>query len=185
MAPEKHFLNKVRKGACSPGGSRKRTLKQARVMASLLMLLLLCGSGRAQQTAASETTVVPPLVNFSGVLADLRSKPLIDVTKVTFSLYRNQQGGTSLWTETQNVQPDQGGHYWVMLGSTTSTGLPPVLFAAGEARWLGVEVEGQPEQPRVLLVSVPYALKAVDAQTVGGLPPSAFILAGPADGRAT
>jgi hypothetical protein len=26
----------------------------------------------------------------------------------------------------------------------------------------------------VLLVSVPYALKAVDAETLGGLPPSAF-----------
>jgi len=32
----------------------------------------------------------------------------------------------------------------------------------------------------VLLVSAPYALKAGDAETIGGLPPSAFVLAAPA-----
>jgi len=53
------------------------------------------------------------------------------------------------------------------------------LFVSGEARWLGVQVAGQPKQPRVLLLSVPYALKAADAETIGGLPPSAFVLAAP------
>jgi hypothetical protein len=43
----------------------------------------------------------------------------------------------------------------------------------------GVQVQGQAEQPRVLLVSAPYALKAGDAGTIGGLPPSAFVLAMP------
>jgi hypothetical protein len=42
-----------------------------------------------------------------------------------------------------------------------------------------VQIAGQEEQPRVLLVSAPYALKAGDAATVGGLPPSAFVLAAP------
>ena len=32
---------------------------------------------------------------------------------------------------------------------------------------------------RVLLLSVPYAMKAADAETIGGLPPSAFVLAAP------
>jgi len=40
-----------------------------------------------------------------------------------------------------------------------------------------VQAQGQAEQPRVLLLSVPYALKAGDAQTIGGLSPSAFVLA--------
>jgi hypothetical protein len=42
------------------------------------------------------------------------------------------------------------------------------LFATGESRWLGVQVQvpGEIEQPRVLLVSVPYALKAADAETL-------------------
>ncbi|MGA9898829.1 MAG: tail fiber domain-containing protein, partial [Terriglobales bacterium] len=39
--------------------------------------------------------------------------------------------------------------------------------------------QGQDEQPRVMLLAVPYALKAGDATTIGGLPPSAFMLAAP------
>src|SRR4029077_12206102 len=36
--------------------------------------------------------------------------------------------------------------------------------------------------PRVLLVSVPYALKAADADTLGGKPLSSFVLANPVSG---
>ena len=43
-----------------------------------------------------------------------------------------------------------------------------------------MRINGGAEQPRVLLLSVPYALKAADAQTLGGLPASAFLLAGAA-----
>jgi len=131
------------------------------------------------QLGNSAGGIVPTLVNFSGTLTEANGKPLISTVGVTFCLYKEQQGGTPLWLETQNVQPDKYGHYTVALGSTKSTGLPTDLFVSGEARWLGVQPQGQQEQPRVLLLSVPYALKAGDAQTVGGLPPSAFILAAP------
>jgi hypothetical protein len=103
---------------------------------------------------------------------------------VTFLLYKDQQNGAPLWMETQNVQPNKYGHYTVQLGSATSQGLPSDLFASGEARWLGVQAQGQAEQPRVMLLSVPYALKAGDAATVGGLPASAFVLAAPSVGNA-
>ena len=56
---------------------------------------------------------------------------------------------------------------------------------SGEARWLGVQIQGQAEQPRVLLVAVPYALKSRDAETLGGLPASAFLLAAPSSGAAS
>ncbi len=62
---------------------------------------------------------------------------------------------------------------------TKPAGVPTALFVTGAARWLGVRIEEQAEQPRVLLLSVPYALKAGDAATIGGLPPSAFVLAAP------
>src|SRR5215471_10243507 len=120
-------------------------------------LLLCCVlPALAQQTAASASNeVVPPMVNYSGVLADVHGKPLSGVVGVTFNLYKDSQGGVPLWSETQNVWPASNGHYSVMLGSTKSVGLPANLFAAGEARWLGVQVEGQREQPRVMLLSVP------------------------------
>jgi trimeric autotransporter adhesin len=143
-----------------------------------IVIVLLCSLVGAQSTNSSNT-VVPMLVQFSGVATDGNGKPLTGIVGVTFSLYQEQQGGAPLWIETQNVQPSATGHYSVMLGSSTSQGLPANLFASGEARWLGVQVQGQAEQPRVMLLSVPYALKAGDAQTVGGLPATAFVLASP------
>jgi trimeric autotransporter adhesin len=128
---------------------------------------------------AAVPAIVPAMVNFPGTLTDLNGKPITGLVGVTFLLYREQQGGAPLWMETQNVRPDKAGHYSVMLGSTTSQGLPADLFVSGEARWLGVQVSGQAEQPRVLLLSVPYALKAADAETLGGFPLSAFVRAQP------
>jgi len=142
-------------------------------------LLVACSVSLFSQQNSASSAVVPTLVNFSGALTDVNGKPLTGIVGVTFYLYKDQEGGAPLWLETQNVQPDKTGHYSVMLGSTMSTGLPADLFASGEARWLGVQVQGQAEQPRVMLLSVPYALKAGDAATVGGLPPSAFVLAAP------
>src|SRR6476646_10171233 len=99
------------------------------------------------------------------------------VVGITFSLYEEQSSGAPLWSETQNVQADANGHYSVLLGTTKPDGLPAELFTSEQARWVGVQISGQAEQPRVLLVSAPYALKAGDAETVGGLPASAFALA--------
>lgn len=153
------------------------------VVAIISAFLLFCSPfALAQQTAAASASnaVVPPLVKFSGTLSDLNGRHLTGVVGVTFALYKEQQGGTPLWLETQNVKLDSSGHYSIMLGSTSSTGLPAEIFAGGEARWLGVHPQSQEgEQPRVLLLSVPYALKAGDAQTLGGLPSSAFVLAAP------
>ena len=133
-------------------------------------------------TPTSGSAIVPSLVQFSGTLTDLNDKPITEVAGVSFSLYKDEQGGVPLWAEIQNVHPDETGHYSVALGSTTSTGLPTNLFVSGESRYLGVRIEGQNEQPRILFLSVPYALKAGDAETIGGLPPSAFMLAAPPPG---
>jgi len=141
--------------------------------------------GLAQQPAAGAASeVVPLLVNFSGTLTDANGKPITKVVGVTFSLYKDAQGGAPLWVETQNAHPDTTGRYSVRLGSTSSQGLPTNIFATGEARWLGVQAQGEQERPRVLLMSVPYALKALDAETLGGKPVSAF-MAAPASSAAS
>ncbi len=152
-----------------------RTFRSVLKWVASLALLTACLApiSFAQQVTAA----VPTLVNFSGTLADLNGKPLTTITGVTFLLYKAESGGAPLWMETQTVHPDKSGRYSVMLGSTRSEGLPTDVFVSGEARWMGVQPQDQAEQPRVLLLSVPYALKAGDAQTVGGLPASAFVLA--------
>ncbi len=65
------------------------------------------------------------------------------------------------------------------MGATKNDGMPLELFSSQEPRWLGVQFNrpGEAEQPRVLLASVPYALKSVDAETLGGRPASAYLLA--------
>ncbi len=139
-----------------------------------------------QASASAETQVsVLRLMKFSGVLGDRLGHPRTGVVGLTFTLYKDQQGGSPLWLEVHNAQLDEQGRYTALLGSTKSEGLPLELFSSGEARWLGVQLNlpGEEEQPRVLLVSVPYALKAADAETLGGKPPSAFLLAEKAEGR--
>ena len=158
------------------------TCKRSLLATLLLAFIALWGlvsQSPAQQKAPAPITgsdsVVPGLMRFSGSLRDSIGKPITDISGVTFLVYKDEQGGAPLWMETQNVQPDNSGRYSVVLGSSASGGLPADVFASGEPRWLGVLVSGQSEQPRVQLLSVPYALKAQDAETLGGKPLSAFL----------
>ncbi len=154
---------------------KDRTRSYARGLAALTLLFSAC-VGIAQNTAT-----VPTMVKFSGTVHNAPSRFI----GVTFALYKEEQGGAPLWMETQSVPVDSAGHYTVQLGSTQPAGLPKELFASGEARWMGVQPEGQQEQTRVLLLSVPYALKAADAETIGGIPASAFVLRSQSNPEAT
>jgi len=122
-------------------------------------------------------TTVPRVIKFSGVVKDSTGAIPTEAVGLTFSIYELQEGGAALWTETQTVRPDERGIYAVLLGTTSPTGLPLDVFTSGKALWLGVQPQlpGVGEQSRVLLVAVPYALKAADADTLGGKPPSAYV----------
>jgi hypothetical protein len=143
----------------------------------LLSSVLIAQQPDTSRSSALAAAAVPRLVNFSGRVADAQGKPIAGIAGVTFAIYQDQYQGPALWLETQNVTADARGNYTVQLGATKPAGLPLDLFTSGEAHWLGVQVSGQAEQARALLLSVPYALKAADAETIGGLPPSAFVLA--------
>jgi hypothetical protein len=136
-------------------------------------LVLFCVAILLGYASAQDNATVPNIVKFSGTVS---SAPAGTVG-VIFALYKDQTGGAPLWQEVQTVTVDASGHYTSLLGSSTTAGIPLDVFSSNEARWLGVQAQGQAEQARVLLVSVPYALKAADAQTLGGLPPSAFLRA--------
>ena len=144
----------------------------------LFGIACLCSLLTAQQSVTSQlsATAIPRLVSFSGKATDSQGKTITGIAGATFA-NKDQYERSPLWLETQNVTADSKGNYTVQLGATKPGGLPIDLFSSGEARWLGVTINGGQEQPRVLLLSVPYALKAADAETIGGLPPSAFVLA--------
>ncbi|MGC2111565.1 MAG: tail fiber domain-containing protein [Candidatus Korobacteraceae bacterium] len=151
-----------------------------------LATLMMATLSAQQSTTSTATTSVPSLIRYGGVLKDAQGASLTSATSgVTFAIYKQQDGGAAIWIETQNVTTDAGGNYSVLLGSTTATGLPGDLFSQQEQRWLGVQVQGEAEQPRVLLVSVPYAFKAHDAETLGGKSISDFVLANNATSAAS
>jgi hypothetical protein len=147
---------------------------------ALLMFVPVVCSGQCT-TAGGDACKegVPRFVKFNGILKNV---PVYQggIVAIRFVIYGDATGGTPLWQEVQNTALDSQGHYEVMLG-IASEGIPMELFTSGEPRWLSVQalLPGAEEQSRVLLVSVPYALKAADAQTLGGLPPSAFMKAAP------
>jgi trimeric autotransporter adhesin len=155
------------------------TKKISHLLPVLLGMLLLSALLSAQQAAVSTSSVaaVPRLVNFSGKAIDAEGKAIPGVAGITFAIYGEQYGGSPLWIETQSVKTDAKGNYTAQLGATKTDGMPLDLFSTSAPRWLGARVNGGEEQARVLLLSVPYALKAEDAATLGGLPASAFMLA--------
>lgn len=121
-------------------------------------------------TVSTSTTVVPRLIRFTGQV-----KGSTGTIGITFTLHKSQDDTTPLWIETQSVSLDPTGKYTVLLGSTKAEGVPADLFVNGEAQWLGIQVQGEKEMPRVLLVSVPYALKAAEADTLAGHAASDFV----------
>ena len=134
----------------------------------------------AQSPAPTRNASFPRVIRIAGTLP----KPVgtsSPIKTVTFAIYADVTGETPLWQETQTVTVDPTGAYNALLGSTTPDGLPLEIFTAYDARWLSIHIEGanQPDQPRVLIASVAYALRAVDADTLGGKPASAYVLANP------
>src|ERR1700681_1550868 len=136
------------------------------------LLFLSVGAGQAQCTHDEPAChqVVPPFVKFDGVLKRFSGISNGRVVALRFAIYADAAGGTALWQEVQNTQLDLQGRYEVVLGAPASGGMPTDLFAKGEPRWLGVQPlwPGEVEEPRVLIVAVPYAMEAANAQTLGG-----------------
>jgi len=153
---------------------RSQALQSVRMLAAVCLVSMAVAQDAAK---VASPAVVPQLISYSGVLKDSSGKVLTAPSGVTFLIYKDQQGGAPLWLETQSVVPDRTGHFSAQLGMASAQGLPPSVFQSGEARWFAIQIGNEAEQPRVLLVAVPYAMKAADAQTLGGLPPSAFLLA--------
>ena len=152
-------------------------------VAVLLVLFALSSPARAQ----SQDQSVPRLINITGVFRPADGQPPAAVETVTLTIYADEYGGAPVWQETQTIAIDDRGRYSLLLGATVSGGIPVEIFASGDAHWLGTRFEraAEVEGPRVRLTSVPYALRAAAADSLGGRPASDYQLATGATGDST
>src|SRR3954470_18090179 len=151
----------------------------------VLTILLVSHVPVLAQSAQSSSTSVPRLINVTGVFRPADGQAPAAVESVTLSIYADQEGGTALWQETQSVTLDDRGRYSLLLGATTPGGIPSELFGSTEAHWLATRFErsGEVEGPRVRLTSVPYALRAANADTLGGRAASDYVVVPAAKGN--
>ena len=87
----------------------------------------------ANVQADSPPFSVPHYVRFSGTASSSASS----TTSARFALYSEQQGGTPLWLETQNIAVEASGRYSVLLGSATKDGVPGGVVRLGRSSLAG------------------------------------------------
>lgn len=158
-----------------------RSSVHRRLAAAAVFVCVGAATAAAQSAGTQATpvrTTVPQILPVSGTLLDAEGRPLTGPLGVTFAIYEDAEGGVPLWVEVHVVPLDERGRFSAWLG-TQGPGVPLDLFQSGLARWLGVQAAGHAEHARIRLLPVPYAFKAADAETLGGLPPSAFVAADP------
>ena len=116
---------------------------------------------------------IPKKISYQGRLLDgATGLPLAGSHEVTFRIYDAASGGDTLWTEAQTVSADSGGVISALLGSVK---LIEADFSGPS--WLEVEVDGEILLPRREIVSSAYAFRAMNADSVGGLPAASYSLA--------
>jgi hypothetical protein len=149
-----------------------------RTCCTTIVLLLALLSPLAIGPAAAQTAnVAPTLIPVSGQLRTAEGQPRTGNVLLVISLYEGQADTAPRWIEHQQVTLDAAGRYELNFGATRTDGLPSDLFGAeAPTKWLGVAVENEAEQPRVMLVSVPYAAKAASADTLAGRAATDFVL---------
>jgi hypothetical protein len=155
------------------------------ISVALVALAVVVSSPRGLLAQAVQSP--PRLISVSGVFQPADGKAPASVEEVTISIYADESGGTALYQETQSIEVDSSGRYALLMGATEARGVPLDLFASGEARWFGMTWgrPGETEGPRTRLATVPYALSASNAETLGGKPASAYVLAPTAVGDGT
>ncbi len=109
--------------------------------------------------ASLSLAAIPKMINYQGMLTDNTGTPLTGSYNLTFKIWTDTTGGSSLWTETQNGVQVQNGLFNVILGRLTTLNL---VF--DQQYWLEVGVGGE-TMPRLRFTSVGYAYRAAIADS--------------------
>jgi hypothetical protein len=107
---------------------------------------------------AGNAHAVPDTITFTGRLSDA-GVAVDGAISLTLELYSAASGGAPIWSETHSTAANQG-LVTVAVGSQTALDLGD--FAGGDL-FLAVSVDGQDLNPRFAVRSVPFALRAANA----------------------
>ena len=132
----------------------------------------------AEASPQSAAGIAPTLIPLSGQIASAATGSPQTVS-VMISLYDYENDPAPRWIEQQTVTLDATGGYTLQFGATLPEGLPLDVFTGDPGpRWIGVKIatSPDPDQPRRMLISVPYAARAASAETLGGKPVSDFVM---------
>jgi len=152
-------------------------MKPVILIALLASTFAISGVALAAQQEAGPTVSAPGFVRLDGEFRTATGEPRTGPVTLVISLYGAPDDPQALWSETQQGTLTAAGGYTVFAGASQPDGLPRELFASGAARWIGVAIQGEAEQPRVRILSVPYALSAGNAETLGGSKVTDFVMA--------
>jgi len=124
--------------------------------------------------AGSVAAGIPQKINYQGRLVDnVTGGPRVGSHSMIFRLYDAASGGAELWSENQVVVADSAGVFSAVLGTTDGIDL-----AFDGPVWLEVEVSGEVLAPRRELASVPYAFRALRADSLEGFSADEFVMKG-------
>ena len=120
---------------------------------------------------------VPLLITYVGELSK-DGQPVTEAGhSFTFRLYDAQDGlpESAVWVETHEVDIVSG-RFVVLLGSQTPFDLSTF---DGAPKWLGIEMDANTEfSDKLQLISVPYALKSANCESLGGVPAATYVQKG-------
>ena len=107
----------------------------------------------------------PRLIDYQGKLTNASGVALNDTLDITFKLYEVSSGGTEIWTENHT---DATGHPVVITNGLFDVELGTIEdlnIAFDDTYWIELQVGTETLSPRERLVAVPYAFRAIVADT--------------------
>ena len=131
-------------------------MKSASITVVLGMLLLVAFVG-------AFASGVPRLITYQGKLTNSSGVALDGSYDITFRLYTTETGGTAIWTEAHTGDDAitvTNGLFDVQLGTLTDLNI-----AFDDTYWIELQVGTETLSPRERLVAVPYAFRAIVADT--------------------
>lgn len=137
---------------------------QRLVAIAMLVLALL-----AARVPVVEASPEPPIA-VQGILKTAQGGPATDGTyALTLSLYDSKDALKPIWSEIHVAVAVQNGWFQLPMGAKDPDKPLTDKQLLGGERWLGVTVGGDPELPRTLLGTVPYAMVASHALVADAL----------------